>query len=215
MILQETDPNTAFCMFVNEYTSIFNQCFPLVKKRSFRKSKSWFDKDLLKLMKEKDKLFKKYIDKKSTVAKAKYKEARNKYFHSIQEKKEAFFASIHEKQKQNIKKTWKTINILLGKTKNHSCTSLSIHGELSTDDAKIADHFNKHFTAIGGNLKKNMSHAGAKFDDYLGLPYPHCMYVNPTCVSEIKNILSSMQSKNSCGLYEIPMSILNHQIIYC
>ena len=60
-----------------------------------------------------------------------------------------------------------------------------------------------------------MSHAGAKFDDYLGLPYPHCMYVNPTCVSEIKNILFSMQSKNSCGLYEIPMSILNHQIIYC
>ena len=88
--MQETDPNTAFCMFINEYTSIFNQCFPLVKKRSFRKSKNWFDEDLLKLMKEKDKLFKKYIAKKSTVAKAKYKEARNKYFNSIQEKKEAF-----------------------------------------------------------------------------------------------------------------------------
>ena len=78
----------------------------------------------------------------------------NKYFHRIQEKKETFFASILEKQKHNIKKTWQTINILLGKTKNHSCTSLSIHGELSTDDAKIADHFNKHFTTIGGNLKK-------------------------------------------------------------
>ena len=53
-----------------------------------------------------------------------------------------------------------------------------------------------------------MNHAGAKFDDYLGSSYPHCMYVNPTCVSEIKNILSAMQSKNSCGLGEIPMSIL-------
>ena len=146
-------------------------------------------------MKEKDKLFKKYISKKSTLAKAKYKEARNKYFHRIQEKKEAFFASILEKQKHNIKKTWQTINILLGKTKNHSCTSLSIHGELSTNDAKIADHFNKHFTTIGGNLKKDMNHTGAKFDDYLGSSYPHCMYVNPTCVSKIKNILSGMQSK--------------------
>ena len=38
--------------------------------------------------------------------------------------------------------------------------------------------------------------------------HTHCMYVNPTCVSEIKNILSGMQSKNSCGLDEIPMSIL-------
>ena len=53
-----------------------------------------------------------------------------------------------------------------------------------------------------------MNHTGAKFDDYLGSSYPHCMYVNPTCVSEIKNILSGMQSKNSCGLDEIPMSIL-------
>ena len=34
------------------------------------------------------------------------------------------------------------------------------------------------------------------------------MYVNPTCVSEFKNKLSGMQSKNSCGLDEIPMSIL-------
>ena len=78
--------------------------FPSGKKGSFAKSKNWFDEDLLKLMKEKDKLFKKYIAKKSIVAKAKYKEARNKYFHSIQEEKEAFFASILEKQKHNIKK---------------------------------------------------------------------------------------------------------------
>ena len=34
------------------------------------------------------------------------------------------------------------------------------------------------------------------------------MYVNTTCVSEIKNILSGMQLKSTCGLDEIPMSIL-------
>ena len=34
------------------------------------------------------------------------------------------------------------------------------------------------------------------------------MYVNSTYVSEIKNILSGIQSKNSCGLDEVPPSIL-------
>ena len=53
-----------------------------------------------------------------------------------------------------------------------------------------------------------MNHPGAKFDDYLDSSYPHCMYVNSICVSEIKNILSSMPSKNSCGDDKIPMSIL-------
>ena len=159
-------------------------------------------------MKEKDKLFKKYIAKKSTLAKAKYKEARNKYFHSIQEKKKLSLHQFLKNKNTILKRHGRLLTFFLGKTKNHSCTSLSIHEELSTDDAKIADHFNKHLTTIGGNLKKDMSHAGAKFDDYFGSSYLHCMYVNPTCVSEIKNILSGMQSKNSCGLDEIPMSIL-------
>ena len=86
-------------------------------------------------------------------------------FIAFKKKKEAFYVSIVEKQKHNIKKTWQTINILLGKTKNHSCTSLSIHGQLSIDDAKIADHFNNHLTTIRSDLKKNINHSGAKFDN--------------------------------------------------
>ena len=208
LIFEQTDPNAAFCMFMNEYTSIFNNCFPLVETKSHKKSKNWFDQDLLNLMHEKDKLFKKYITKKTITAKVKYNEARNKYFHSIQEKKKAFFASIFEKQKYNIKKTWRTINTLLGKTNNHSCTCLKMEKKLSTDDVEIANHFNKHFATIGNYLSKNMNHSNTKFKDYLDTSYPHCMYVNPTCVSEIKKILSQMQPKNSCGLDEIPMSIV-------
>ena len=56
--------------------------------------------------------------------------------------------------------------------------------------------------------EKKKNHTGAKFDNYIGSSCPHCMYVNPTCVSEIKNILSGLLSKNSCGLNEIPMSVL-------
>ena len=87
---------------MTELTTLYKKLFET--NRLFRKSKNWFDEDLLKVMKEKDKLFKKYIAKKTVIAKAKYKEAKNKYFHSIQEKKEAFYASILEKQKHNLKK---------------------------------------------------------------------------------------------------------------
>ena len=104
LILQETDLNTAFCMFIDNYTFIFNQCFFLVKKWSFRKSKNWFDEDLLQLIKEKDKLFKKYIAKQSTVAKAKYKEARNKYFQSIQEKRKLSFHQFLKNKNTLLKK---------------------------------------------------------------------------------------------------------------
>ena len=122
-----------------------------------------------------------------------------KYFHSIQAKKKAFFAPILEKQK-HFKKAWQTINTALGKTKNHSCTSLSIRRELSTGDAEIANHFNKHFATIGSDLGKNMNHTVAKFGENWGSSYPHCMNANNTFVSEIKNMLSGMQPKTSRGL---------------
>ena len=210
LILQETDPNTAFCMFKDKYCNVFNHCFPLVKNKTRRKTNNWFDVDLQKLIKEKDKLFKKYIAKKSIIAKANYNAARNRYFRCIQEKKKAFFASVLEKQKQNIRKTWQIINNLLGKPKNHNCTSLNVDGQISANEALMANHFNIHFATVGSVLSKNIkySSSGTKFNKFLGSSYPHCMYINPTCVPEIKKILSVMQSKNSCGLDEIPMSIL-------
>ena len=40
LILQDTDPNTAFVIFINEYASIFNQCFSLVKKDLLEKARA-------------------------------------------------------------------------------------------------------------------------------------------------------------------------------
>ena len=104
-------------MFINKYTTIFNQCFPLVKKRFVRKSKNWFDEDLLKLMKEKDKLFKKYIAKKSTLAKAKYKEARNKYFHRIQEKRKLSLHQFLKNKNTILKRHGRPLTFFKGKLK--------------------------------------------------------------------------------------------------
>ena len=38
--MQKTNPNTAFCMVIDKYTSIFNQCFPLVKNDLSEKART-------------------------------------------------------------------------------------------------------------------------------------------------------------------------------
>ena len=40
LILKKTDPNTLLCMLIYKYTSIFNQCFPLVKKGRLEKART-------------------------------------------------------------------------------------------------------------------------------------------------------------------------------
>ena len=50
-------------------------------------------------MYEKEKLFKKYVNKKTQTAKVKYNKARNLYCHTIQQKKKLHYSSLFDKQK--------------------------------------------------------------------------------------------------------------------
>ena len=115
VVLGESGPNLAHKLFMNHYYKVFDACFPLTKPRPKPHSNSWFDKDLQALMYEKEKLFKKYVNKKTLTAKVKNNKARNFYFHTIQEKNKLHYSSLFDKQKNNLKQTWQTLNKLLGK----------------------------------------------------------------------------------------------------
>ena len=66
--LMESDPNLALELFMNDYYKVFDACFPLTNPRPNTHSSSWFDKDFQVLMYEKEKLFKKYVNKKTLTA---------------------------------------------------------------------------------------------------------------------------------------------------
>ena len=83
VVLRESDPNLAYELFMNLYYQVFNACFPLTNPRPKTHSNSWFDKDLHVLVYEKEKLFKKYVNKKTLTAKVKYNKPRNLYYHTI------------------------------------------------------------------------------------------------------------------------------------
>ena len=83
IVLRELDLNLAYELFMNHYYKVFDPCFPLPSPRPKTHSKGWFDKDLQILMYDKEKLFKKYVNKKMLTAKVKYNKARNHYNHTI------------------------------------------------------------------------------------------------------------------------------------
>ena len=117
VVLRESDPNLAYELFINHYYKDFDARFPLTNPRPKTHSNNWFDKDLHVLMHEKEKLFKKYVNKKTLTAKVKYNKARNLYYHPIQQKKKLHYSSLFNKQKNNLKQTWKILNKLFGRKK--------------------------------------------------------------------------------------------------
>ena len=122
--LNHTSVDDAMDSFMQQYSILFNLNFPLMKKQSKNFSSSRFTNELRKLLNKKDRMYKKYIKNKSPANRQKYNVARNMYFHKIVSEKQNYFKNLFTIHKNDIKKTWHSINLLLGKEKKHLCCKL-------------------------------------------------------------------------------------------
>ena len=159
-------------------------------------------------MSVKEKMFKKFCVKKTLISKVNYNKARNTYFRTLKEKKEAFYASVFESYKNDLKKTWKNINSLLGKKKLNPCSTLKIDNQLTSDAVTIANHFNLHFVEGGTKLVNKLPPTSHNFKEFLPFRIPNSLYFNPTAPLEIKRIVTDLKSKNSYGMDGIPSKVL-------
>ena len=141
---------------------------------------------------------------KSTLAKANYNTAN--YNTALKKQKQEFFTILFKQQQNNMKQTWNTINTL-GNILAKTCSSFKINNK-TTNDAQttsISNHFNDYFTNVASKLVKKLpitSH---------NLPLSrtsNSLYINPTSPQELKNIISGLKPKTSCGVDEILAKVL-------
>lgn len=207
-VLYDMNPDTAFESLMSSYNHVFNKYFiPATYKKKNAKH-PWFDKELAELMHIKDKLYKKYICKRSYQVKAQYNRARNVYYHLLRKKKVEYYATFFKKHKNDLKETWKCVNGLLGKVKQCACSSLAIQNQLSTDPLKIANHFNDHFTSVASKLTDNLPPSDCSYKDFLKSQSLKSMYLNPTTPMEVKKVITSLKTKSSSGVDEIPSVVI-------
>ena len=79
--------------------------------------KPWVTAGILKSIKTKDKMYKKYINKPISENNVKYTEYRNLLNNLLRTSKKSYITSEIESNKFNMKQTWKTLNNLLGRNK--------------------------------------------------------------------------------------------------
>ena len=206
-VLNETKTNQSYMLLADKYHQVFDKSFPLIQLNNNNKN-SWFDKDLEKLLQIKEKMFRKYCAEKNLLSKVNYNKAKNIYFRTLKEKKEAHYSSVFKRHKNNLKQIWKIVNNLLGKNKLDPCSTLKINNQLTSDAATIANHFNLHFAEVGIRLVNNLPPTSHNFKEYLPLPSSNSLYFNPTFPLEIKRIITDLKSKNSSGMDGTPSKAL-------
>ena len=157
--------NDSYEYFVNRFSELYNQCFPLVACRKRNKTKQpWISNGILKSIRKKNKLYKTYLKIKTEKCKKKYLLYKNKLTHILRVAKKQYFIKLFSDLKGNMKKTWEQINSILGKTKKSTMISEIVYDNRKLKSNRhIANAFNTYFVNIGKNLAKSIPSMPGEF----------------------------------------------------
>ena len=109
-ISQDKDPENAYTNFLNKIKDLFNIYYPMKTIRvSSRKTprKPWVTPEILKSIKTKDKMYKKFIYKPTSENKVKHTKYGNLINHLLRTSRKSYITSEIESNKFNMKQTWK------------------------------------------------------------------------------------------------------------
>ena len=172
------------------------------------KKEKWMSSALLKSVVHKNKL---YRDWKSTTDNNDYqiKQVNFKTYerilkNMIQESKQKYYFDTFSAQKNDMKKTWATIDETLNRKKNLTdFPEEFLYKEKTITDLKdIANSFNEYFSNIGPSLSEKIDMSGndMTYNDYLTNPVRSRFSFSPVSEKETLNIISKLKNKKSYGI---------------
>ena len=195
--LNEELHNANFNKFIAKFRLIYNRCFPIKTKfiSDAAKTSPWITRGIIKSTKTKFEMYKKA--KQGLISIEEYKLYKNKLINLIRKSKKNYYYKFFSNYKNNIKKTWEKINLLLGTKNKHNdkLSSIKINKKLSNNHKEIANAFNEFFTNVGKNLNKTLPSASTDPLSYLQGDYANPMVVEPVTNLDVLSILKSLQRK--------------------
>ena len=203
-ILDGNNANDDYDKFIVTFDNIYKECIPLKKCNGNRKKEPmspWITKGLLKSINKKNKLYKQYLNSPSKERLQKFKTYKNKLNMLIRKSKRSHFFTKFELAKNDMKKTWNTINNIIGKGQKQSLHSKFKDecGSVFTDPQDILNKFNDFFVNIGPKLASNIQNTGKNYYDYLKGVNPSSMYLKPIVEMDIIKIIDKFNSNKGAG----------------
>jgi len=212
--LTSNDPSTQFDNFYTMLLKVVDKHIPLKQlsnKEIKQLSKPWITKGLLVSIKMKNKLYRKYLKKRSSYYYEEFKRYRNKLNHLIKLSKQSYYNNYFASNRSNLKNTWKGIKEIIG-LKNGNCSLpskvLSPDNEELNDCLSIANRFNSYFTSIENTISSSIPSTSQSPMDTLPCKTNENFYFSPIEPNEIEEEISNLNNRKSTGPYSIPVYIL-------
>ena len=136
------DTDNTYNNFADKFQVAVDECIPkkVIKKRDIkRKPSPWVTQSLLNCINRKNRLYKKSLTKPSESNILLYK----KMNLLLELAKQNYFSCQLEKERYNMRNTWKVLNSILRSPKKKGCNKFVMVNKVFTAPQHITDRFNK------------------------------------------------------------------------
>ena len=214
---QKMDSDYSFNRLILTVDSILDKHMPWKKmnKKDFKlESKPWITRGILRSIKQRDTLLKKYIacpegDRKNELHR-RYKILRNRIVALIRLSKKNHYQTYFTQNSADLKKTWKGIKSVINiKSASESLpSSMLINDTSESDPTKIAEGFNSFFSSIAEKLQGNIYSVNTDYKKYLSNRVDTNFVMHSADTEEILRIILSLNNSKSSGPNSIPTDVL-------
>jgi hypothetical protein len=207
-VYNKRNVDVAYEEFWNRYKNCHDACFPLKRVRfnkNIHTKNPFMTFGLLTSRNTKNRLHKLAVSEPIEENVQRYKRFKAVYFRVLRGAKKLYFTSKLNENLKNPKKTWETLNEILGKSKQkESLSKINIHDVPESDPSKIANHFNSFFTSIGKKISDDVQSVDIQPEDYInyGRNIPELILGNTT-PEHILKIISKFKPKPSCDIHGV------------
>ena len=114
----------------------------------------------------------------------------------------------------DVSMTWKAINQILRKDRKNASsslpTSIKLNNKVFSKPAKICNALNQHFCKIGHKMANciNTRCANTQPKRFFGKRVLNSLYLEPTNVYEVTDIISILNPHKSPGIDDIPTKLI-------
>ena len=204
------DVDRIFEVFEDVVLKCFYRCCPVKSKtlscRSL--SKPWIDDVIKSNVKKRQNLYLLYRN--GRVSRNSYTRYSNFVTSLIRKAKRNYFYQRFVNFKCDIKKTWDSINALLGRRRgsNGGISVLSDGNSQYSDKETISRLFNSYFASVGRDIGASVPDRGVgSFIEYLGERVTNSFVFTPVSHSDIDSAIMSLKNKR-CNINVIPNYVL-------
>ena len=185
---------------------------PLTKISNRRKKycqKPYIDKELLKDIRTKNRLYEITRTCPSEINKKAFSTMRNKVSAKLREKKKAYFHNYFKKYKHDSKKMWDGINLALQQTRHKKTLPMTVNdvdGTPINGDQNIANAFAKYFQQVPEKTKSKIIPGKHPYLHYVNKckPVDNYLVLEDTNINEVYSHIIKLKNSSSPGPVDIP-----------